>query len=592
MPQDMTEPSAATGKAARVWSWFRRLVLNELVLFLASAVIVTWPLATRMTDALPQGTEEVATVPLFNLWTLWWNAEWWTFDGRGYWDAPIFAPQKQAFSLSEPQPTMMAVAPIVWCDGSPVLAYNVYLLLSLCLNGLASSQLLRGIGLSRGSAAAGGLFVQWLPYVQWQLGVLQLVPLFGEAWTILAVKRLVDSPSLWRGAVVGAAFGLSYLTCHHNGLFFAVLLVVSAPWMVGRSFLSFDFWKGVAAAAVVAGLMVAPSAVIQRRLFREQKFTRDRELIVSLALKPADYTVTFKSPVRLRDLSTDDRRRWWPLSPGWIKLALASVGLVLSLYRREWRGWGLCMLMLIASGFLLSLGPDARWKWLAPYEAIRSIVPGFEHVRNVHRFALFAQLGIAWLAACGIEAMTAPRRTGTSSVEPSGGMRRRLLSGLCLLILALAGSCESWPRPQLLVDLSAPDLSQGWIKFLRDETPPDSLVVCLPFPETSDVGAYESETRWMSAQMYHRRALLNGYSGYFPESYLEGQDIGWQVPEESALRQLVDRGVGVIVLDRTRLRDQGPVVGSKSGPVMTRIYRDAYKLRDIYRLEPGPLRPN
>jgi hypothetical protein len=587
MLHDIPERSPGMSRAARALVWIRRLVANQFVLFLASAVFVTWPLATRLTDALPKGTEEVATVPLFNLWTVWWNAEWLTFDGRGYWDAPIFAPQKQAFALSEPQPTAMAVAPIIWCGGSPILAYNVYLLASLWLNGFASAQLLRGVGLGRGSAAAGGLFVQWLPYVQWQLGVLQLVPLFGEAWTFLALKRLADRPCLWRGAVVGAAFGLSYLTCHHNGLFFAVLLVVSAPWMVGRAFLTRGFWVGVLAAAIVAGLMIAPSAVIQRRLFRAQEFKRTRDLAVSLSLKPADYTVTYKSPVRLRDLSTEDRRPWWPMSPGWIKVALAVIGAVVSLWRREWRAWGLCMLWLIAAGFCLSLGPEAKWKWIAPYDAVHSVVPGFEHVRNVHRFALFAQLATAWLAACGMDAIVSRRRPAAAVPEVSSGLRWRIASWGGVVALAVLGCCESWPRPQRLVELPAPKFKPSWLAYLRDETPPESVVVCLPFPDAADVGAYEIETRWMFGQMFHYRALVNGYSGYFPEAYLDAQDAGWEVPEEAGLKRLLELGVNFVVLDRTRIRDQGNVAGVKGGPYMTRVHRDQIELKDIYRLEAG-----
>ncbi|MGZ0169106.1 MAG: hypothetical protein ACKVHE_06100 [Planctomycetales bacterium] len=49
--------------------------LIEPVLFLLLALASTWPLVTQICTAIPQGRERVATVPLFNLWTVLWNAD-------------------------------------------------------------------------------------------------------------------------------------------------------------------------------------------------------------------------------------------------------------------------------------------------------------------------------------------------------------------------------------------------------------------------------------------------------------------------------------------------------------------------------------
>jgi hypothetical protein len=206
-----------------------------IAIYTASALLVTWPLARNLTTSIPRGTETAITVPLFNLWTLWWNAAWFG-ESSGYWNAPIFAPTPAAFALSEPQPTMMTVAPLIWCGGPPALAYNVYLLLALILNGVATSQLLRAAGAGRVGAIAGGLFVQWLPFIQWQIGVLQLVPIFWETWTVLALIRIVERPTIHRGIVLGIAFGLAFWSCENLGLFFAVPLIVAARgWSAGGS---------------------------------------------------------------------------------------------------------------------------------------------------------------------------------------------------------------------------------------------------------------------------------------------------------------------------------------------------------------------
>ena len=87
---------------------------------LLTAVAVTAPLAWRP-GRLPLGTEPVATVPRFNLWTLSWTADRLTHGFAGWWDAPIFWPQRGAFAFSEPQPltglAFSAVRPLTGAAG-------------------------------------------------------------------------------------------------------------------------------------------------------------------------------------------------------------------------------------------------------------------------------------------------------------------------------------------------------------------------------------------------------------------------------------------------------------------------------------------
>lgn len=80
------------------------------LLFVLGAVVVTWPLATQVTSGIPLGTEAVATVPLFNLWTLAWNVESLGRGYEGYWRAPIFHPAPDTLALSEPQPLAGLIA--------------------------------------------------------------------------------------------------------------------------------------------------------------------------------------------------------------------------------------------------------------------------------------------------------------------------------------------------------------------------------------------------------------------------------------------------------------------------------------------------
>ena len=53
----------------------RAPVISPLLLFVLVAVWVTWPVAPHLTTAIPIGCEPASTVPLFNLWTMWWNVD-------------------------------------------------------------------------------------------------------------------------------------------------------------------------------------------------------------------------------------------------------------------------------------------------------------------------------------------------------------------------------------------------------------------------------------------------------------------------------------------------------------------------------------
>ena len=107
-------------------SRFRDRIVIAAVYFVL-ALWATWPLARFPATKLPTGNTQTETVPLLNLWTIWWNSDRLLHGLKGYWNAPIFHPAEETFAFSEPQPTTILVAPVIWLTGSRVLAYNVYL---------------------------------------------------------------------------------------------------------------------------------------------------------------------------------------------------------------------------------------------------------------------------------------------------------------------------------------------------------------------------------------------------------------------------------------------------------------------------------
>ncbi len=195
------------------------------------------------------------------------------------------------------------------------------------------------------------------------------------------------------------------------------------------------------------------------------------------------------------------------------------------------------LLTFAAVAFFLSHGPDhqpnepvglsawqqARNEWPHPgpmaYRLLVAHVPGFGQVRNVFRFCVFVQISLMLLAGCGV-AMLARCATG---IARRGNVRRKCASATvecrrgrirgCLR--RMAALFEFRPAPQKLYTLPDSAAQAGWVGFVRDELPPESVLLCLPFVSGYRVEEYFNTTLWMYWQTEHRKRQINGYSGFF-----------------------------------------------------------------------------
>ena len=285
------------------WRWF--------VVYVVLAMIIEWPVVGSLMTHISYGHENEITVPLLNLWTVWWNADRVTHWFWGYFDAPIFYPTKKTFLFSEAQPTSLIVAPLIWLTGNRGLAYNVYQLLILALNGYSAHRLLRRLGHIGWLAFCGGVMSQILPFAMWQLGAIQLTTLFGIYWTLHAVVDLFGTANMpvplddaisategadppgrgldpWDsgpgrrqfvipvGVRLGFAYGITYWLCNYWGLFLTLLVVPSSVWFWNRRLVFRSFWLQLLWAFMIAAVMIGPIALRQRSLARDHDWISAR----------------------------------------------------------------------------------------------------------------------------------------------------------------------------------------------------------------------------------------------------------------------------------------------------------------------------
>jgi len=574
--------------------------LSTAVAYLLLAIVSTWPLARHSLNSLPVGTESCATVPLFNLWTLGWNVGHLGELGRGYWDAPIFHPTTRAFAFSEPMCIAGVIAAPVWWLASPAAAYNFVLILALTLNGWTTCQFLKGLRLRWLAAFAGGAMAVFLPFVHWQLGVIQLVPLCGLVWTLHSMLRFSQQPRIATGLLLGLAIATTYLLCTHYGLFLCVLLVLCGGPVLIPICLRWRMWVGLIAGAVLACLLVLPEVTVQLFTAKEHEFIRSRQQVENLSAEPSYYTATpWPELIPLPDLR-ERAGKLWMLSPGSTKYCLAALGLAVGLWHRRRRSFtAMCAIMLVLS-VDLSFGPKLEFYHWHPYEWLHDYVPGYAQVRNIFRYAAIAQLLVVILAAIGLHGLlTLGRRNdGPASSSPGGsGWPRLGISHACrpalrnafVALLGFIAVSEVRPPPQKLHEAPSYERNYHWVTWLKNATPPDTVLAHLPFPQGSFAEHYQPTTVVMNCQLWHRRPMVNGYSGFFPEEFIELKHAVNELPGKvHGLDMLRQHGVRYCVVDRSWLtREQFEGTPAYRGQLEW-VIGDEQAGIDVYELVPRP----
>lgn len=557
-----------------------------LVLYLLLAVVLTWPLARDLEAGPPRGTEQSATVPLFNLWTLAWNHDRLAHGYRDYWDAPIFWPERGAFALSEPQPlTGLLTAPLVWLTGSEVEAYNLFLLLALALNGWFGLLLLRALGLPLWIAATGGAAIETLPFVHQELGVLQLVPVAGLLGFVLALVRLSEQPSLGRGAVTGLAFAATYLLCGYYGLFAVAVVVPAALWWLAPAVRDRarrgPLLKALVLAAALAAALLVPVVVGQLHAARSFDLERSTASVERQSARLGHY---FRTPwpqwvplPGVEHVANPGNRAFFP---GTVKVVLAVAVLVFFASRPRRRDptarrhLAFFGTLVVLAGWL-SLGPHAGA--LSPYTLMHAVVPGFASLRSLFRLSVLVQIGIVGLAAFGLHEIVrslARRKT------------QRHLVWVVGTVLALLVVGEQWPRGGPIQLLPPADAEPPWLRWVQTLTDKDDVFAFLPFPRGRSTRDYTVTAQWMYWQTAHWRPMVNGYSGYFPASFRQLKRRLRDFPSPQGLAALAERGTRYCVVLRAQSPPSAMLATRTASHELRAAYHDPPGVLDIYEIVP------
>jgi hypothetical protein len=532
-------------------TFHRLLRLVPPVLCLLAAIMATWPLLPSIASALPLGTEHEATVPLFNLWTLWWGADRVPHGFRGLWNAPIFHPLQGTFTFSEPLLLQgVALSPLWWMGAPPAAIYNLAILFTLVCNGLATRSLARALGAPRGAALLAALAGVTLPYTAKVLGVLPVLPLFGTIWALAALVRFGEEGG-WRPAALAVvSFAAQFLAGEQMALLSLPFLLLAGLVALAEQRFRTRPVATLGALAVLGAIVLSPIASTVSSFHEKYKFTRSEEVVAALSAKPWDFT-TRPSSSRLAFPPREDSYvgDTGGLFPGFLLLGLGAAGAWLGWRQGERRLWIVCLLACVAGGGLLALGLNLRIGDWRPFASLREVVPGLRTLRSPFRAVAISQAVLAALAALALARLASWR-----------GHAGRILA----LTLGVLAAGENLASPGVLVPTPATPRT-AWTSWLREQ--PGKLIVAhVPLPRGLHVSDYEVEAWRMFAQIDHHRPLLNGYSGYFPSGYGTFQvDMDRNFPSDRLLCMMAfGLGVNTLILDRLYLEERRALFESDS----------------------------
>jgi len=546
-------------------------IASPLFLFLLfglSALALTYPLPLSLFSQIPLGDEKVGAVPFFNLWTLQWNIDQLMFGYPDYWNAPIFAPLTGTFAFSETQLLSALLAAPLWLGlQSLPFAYNSLVLFFLTCNGWFGYWLLKAWGASGLVALVTGLIIQALPFVAQEMGVLQLVAIFGFLWSLLFLSRFLAQrrrgQTHWP-TIICLALGLpvTFFTCSYYGLFSLLFLPLAFLFLAER----FDLKAAgqLLLAALLSLALTAPLLWTQQQQLAQYGFSRSAQTVENNSARLIDYSNTLDHNLLYGRLLARPARVGQRLFPGLGLILLAALGI----WGRSQRRVKLYLAVAAILALLLSLGLRLRLGELQPYQWLRDYLPGLAQLRSPFRFAMLVQLHLALLAGFGL---THVRQW--LAHRPAG---RAVLVGAAALVLV-----ESLALPLPLQPLPPLQSRAPWQNWLNTLDSPPRLVM-LPFAPTSAVADFEQTTLWMLESRYFQGRMLNGYSGFFPKHHAELREHMLRFPTPEGLALLRQMQVDYVIVYHRLPQAPRP---EKLLDVLPPVYRDNQNHVSIYALD-------
>jgi hypothetical protein len=491
-------------------------------LLLAFAVLtaaMTYPRLAHLRDTVHDDGD-----PLMVAWALAWVAHQLPIAPAHLLDANIFYPERGALAFSETflLPAVVA-APLRWAGAGPILVYNLVFLFSVILSGAGTALLVRSLTGNAGAAILSGIVFAFLPYridhqSHLQLQQTQFLPL-----ALWAFHRLLERGRMLDGILFGTFVAGQVLSCVYYGLFLVpYLAAVCGALLLADRVQTRSRVLALAAGALVALLAVAPLARAYMGA-REVVGERNADVLDTGSATLTSYLAVPGESLLYGGVLHQFARPERVLFPGFMAIALAIVALwpPVSAVRVAYA------LGLIVA-FEASLGVHGfTYRWLfdhvLPYRALR--VPA--------RMGVMVGFSLAVLAGYGAARITSALRSSKT--------QHAVVVILGLLMLA---EYASKPLESQTIPLVPPP---AYADMMRDRgAGPAATIFEFPASPVDD-------PTYMYYSTFHWQPLINGYSGFFPASYVAVVDAIKNFPDNRSIDAIKAHGARYLLVHGERL---------------------------------------
>jgi hypothetical protein len=518
-----------------------------LVGFAALTITLTYPLAFHLGTLLYEFNTNLDGQ--FSVWNIAWVARTLVIDPLHVFDANIFHPHRWTLAYSETNLGAGALAvPVFWATRNPYAAHNFVLLLSFVLSATGMYYLVRYLTNDRRAAVVAAIVFAYCPYVFAHLPHIQLLMTAGLPFSLLAFHRLADRPSAGRGVALGAIMAAQAFFCAYYAVFvmlmvgYAVMFVAVSRrlWREGR------YWIAVAVAAGVAIATVLPILAIYVMLRRATGFSRSVEAAGSFS---ADWHAYFASSAYAHAWILNLLHTWRDvLFPGFVALVFGIGGVVVGWFRG-----GRARELAALYGSLAVL---ACWESFGPsaglYRLTYAMVPGFGFMRAASRFGLVFSFALAVLGAQAIAHL----------------LMRTSKPTWVAAFLAMVAAAE----------LAVP------LRLMRVPPPEPAYqhLATLPYGAVIEMPVYSARfafvrERYMLSSTIHWMPLVDAYSDYIPQDFIDRAEILGEFPTRDAFKELEHDHVRYAVFHVDNYGSQGDALRvrlTEFAPYLRRLYAD------------------
>jgi hypothetical protein len=525
----------------------------------AATVLITYPQAFQLSRSV--GLNQDA---LFSVWRLAWVAHALNTQPTRLFDANIFYPHARTLAYSDALllPAVV-VAPLQWCHVPPVVVYNVTLLSAFFFSAFAMWCLVRSL---TDTWFAGIIVAIAFAFSTHQLEHFERLEIQLAFWmplTLWALQRTAASGRTQDGLMVGGLVAAQAYSGIYNGIFLLTYLGVVAPCLV----LIGSSRKRATIVAMVAGLILAFGLTLPYLIpyLHNRILLGDRSVdeIRSYSATYADYLTVHPNNVLYgaRLSTTGHAERF--LFPGVIVIVLALLGI-----RPRARPISIVYLVGLMFAAEASRGLNSPiYTWLHDHIFL------YRGLRVPARFGVLAQLSVAVLAGFGIERLCA-------------AITRSWLRVVVLAALLIGVVVEYRANPPL-----QPVEPQSKIYAWLRRQPP-APVMELPVADPSRLYS-SNDVTYMVNSSGHWYPLLNGYSGFYPDSYILLLEAMRSFPSRDSLHYLVKVGVTyMLVHERYMSREEYRSLTSRLAVAadverLATYFEGDYEVA-AYRLTPRP----